>query len=211
LNGLTIGVDPTIFQAGPFMLRWYSLLVVLAIVGGAWLGLREARRKGLDVEKMQSLIFWGMGATAVAVVGVAVIALGAVFFANNQGGSAGGQASGGSANGQANGAGEYAFQVGDPGPGAEAPPIELPSTDGGKFNLSATRGETTLLYFHGGVMCQPCYDQVVDIEAQWGKFEELGIDNFAGITHDPLDASKQAVNTMELSTPVLYDEEEPGE
>lgn len=60
MNGITIDVDPTIFQAGPFMLRWYSLLVVLAIVGGAWLGLREARRKGLDVEKMQSLIFWGI-------------------------------------------------------------------------------------------------------------------------------------------------------
>lgn len=60
MNGITIDMDPTIVQFGHFALRWYSLLVVLAIIGGAWLGMREARRKGLDVEKMQSLIFWGV-------------------------------------------------------------------------------------------------------------------------------------------------------
>lgn len=60
LNGITMDIDPTIVQLGHFALRWYILLVVLAIIGGAWLGLREARRKGLDVEKMQSLIFWGV-------------------------------------------------------------------------------------------------------------------------------------------------------
>lgn len=150
-----------------------------------------------------------VGGTAAAVVGVAVIALGAIFLLNNQGGSANEQASSGSGGGQASGgaaSSEYPYEVGDPGPGQEAPPIELPSTDGGKFDLASTRGETTLLYFHGGVMCQPCYDQITDIEAQWGKFEELGVDNIVSVTHDPLDASKQAVDSMDLSTPVLYDE-----
>lgn len=150
-----------------------------------------------------------VGGTAAAVVGVAVVALGVIFLLNNQSGSAGEQASGSSGGGQASGGasgGEYPYQVGDPGPGEDAPPIELPSTDGGEFDLASTRGETTLLYFHGGVMCQPCYDQTTDMEAQWGKFEELGIDNFVNITHDPLDASRQASESMDLSTPVLYDE-----
>lgn len=43
LNGITMDIDPTIVQLGHFALRWYILLVVLAIIGGAWLGLREAR------------------------------------------------------------------------------------------------------------------------------------------------------------------------
>lgn len=144
-----------------------------------------------------------VGGTAAAVVGVAVIALGAIFLLNNQGGSASDQASGGADSG---GAGEYPYQVGEPGPGEEAPPMELPSTDGGEFDLASTRGETTLLYFHGGLMCQPCYDQIKDIEEQRGKFEELGIDNIVSVTHDPLDASKQKVASEGLSTPVLYDE-----
>jgi peroxiredoxin Q/BCP len=167
---------------------------------------QEAGRSGRAPRMNRSL---RVGGTASAVVGVAVIALGVIFFLNGQGGSAGEQASVGSGGAQANGGasgGEYPYQVGDPGPGEAAPPIKLPSTDGGEFDLASTRGETTLLYFHGGVMCQPCYDQITDIEAQWGKFEELGIDNFVSITHDPLNASKQAAESMDLSSPVLYDE-----
>lgn len=146
---------------------------------------------------------------AAAVVGVAVIALGAIFLLNNQAGSASDQASGGGAEGQSSdgAAGEYPYEVGEPGPGEVATPIELPSTDGGEFDLASTRGETTLLYFHGGLMCQPCYDQTKDIEEQRGKFEEFGIDSMVSVTHDPLDASKQKVNDMGLSTPVLYDED----
>ncbi|MDP9475772.1 MAG: prolipoprotein diacylglyceryl transferase [Actinomycetota bacterium] len=60
MNGIVIDTDRVIFQAGPFALRWYSLFFALAILAGGWLGLREARRKGLDAEKMQALILWGV-------------------------------------------------------------------------------------------------------------------------------------------------------
>jgi phosphatidylglycerol:prolipoprotein diacylglycerol transferase len=60
LNGITISTDPMIAQAGPFMLSWYNLFFMLAVFAGGWLGLREARRKGIDTEKMQSLILWGL-------------------------------------------------------------------------------------------------------------------------------------------------------
>ncbi len=60
MNGITINVDPMIGHFGPFMPTWYGLLVAFAILAGGWLGLREARRKGIDVEKMQSLILWGL-------------------------------------------------------------------------------------------------------------------------------------------------------
>jgi phosphatidylglycerol:prolipoprotein diacylglycerol transferase len=60
LNGITISTDPMIAHAGPFMLSWYNLFFILAVLAGGWLGLREARRKGIDTEKMQSLILWGL-------------------------------------------------------------------------------------------------------------------------------------------------------
>jgi phosphatidylglycerol:prolipoprotein diacylglycerol transferase len=60
LSGIIIDIDPTMTHLGPFMLRWYSLFFVAAIVAGGWLGLREARRKGLDTERVQSLIFWSV-------------------------------------------------------------------------------------------------------------------------------------------------------
>ncbi len=49
-----------IAQWGPFMLSWYNLFFMLAVLAGGWLGLREARRKGIDTEKMQALILWSL-------------------------------------------------------------------------------------------------------------------------------------------------------
>ena len=60
LNGIVIEVDPMIGHVGPFMLTWYGLFFALAVAAGGWLGLREARRKGLEVEKVQSLILWSL-------------------------------------------------------------------------------------------------------------------------------------------------------
>ncbi len=60
MNGITISIDPMIAQWGPFMLSWYNLFFMLAVLAGGWLGLRQARRKGIDAEKMQALILWGL-------------------------------------------------------------------------------------------------------------------------------------------------------
>ena len=44
-----------------------------------------------------------------------------------------------------------------PGPGAQAPPIQLSATDGSRFDLAAWRGKQVLLYFEEGVGCEPCW------------------------------------------------------
>jgi hypothetical protein len=62
---------------------------------------------------------------AIAITGVALLALGAIYWNNAQ-----------------SAAGKYRFQVGDPAPGQLAPPIRL-----GAFNLADQRGKTVLLYF----------------------------------------------------------------
>ena len=127
-------------------------------------------------------------------VGVAVAA--ALLFAVSQtgGGSGGSTAAGGPR-----------FDVGSPGPGAEAPTFQLPSTDGGTFDLADAQGENVLLYFQEGLMCQPCWTQITDIEARFDEFEALGVDRLVSITVDELDLLRQKVADEDLETPVLAD------
>ena len=43
---LTISINPIIFSIGPFVIRWYSLILLTAIGIGIWLTAREWERKG---------------------------------------------------------------------------------------------------------------------------------------------------------------------
>jgi phosphatidylglycerol:prolipoprotein diacylglycerol transferase len=55
---ITIGIDPIIFSIGHFHLRWYSLIVITAIVVGVWLVAREAARKGFKKEDIYDAAIW---------------------------------------------------------------------------------------------------------------------------------------------------------
>lgn len=138
----------------------------------------------------------GAGMKTLVAVGLGVVALGAIFYLSNK--------NSGSPEGSGE-AGEYEFAVGQPGPGDKAPPLQLPSTDGGMFDLAALKGQNVLLYFQEGLMCQPCWDQIKDIEADFDKFEQLRVDQVVTITTDPLDALKQKVADEGLTYPVLAD------
>ncbi|HEX8012557.1 MAG TPA: peroxiredoxin family protein, partial [Casimicrobiaceae bacterium] len=102
-------------------------------------------------------------------------------------------------------AGRFAFQVGKPGPGTKAPDIRLASTAGGTFDLAAWRGKRVLLFFHEGLMCQPCWEQTRDIERNMQRFRDLGVDAVVSVTTDQLDDLKQKVAYERLATPVLSD------
>ena len=73
------------------------------------------------------------------------------------------------------------------------------------LDLASLRGKRVLLYFQEGIMCQPCWDQLKDIEANSERFRALGIGAVVAITTDPLDALKQKAALERLSTPVLSD------
>ncbi len=135
------------------------------------------------------------GIIAVLIVGVAIIGLGVLFFLNNAGGSA-------TTNNQP---GQYPFQVGKPGSGEQAPPMTLPSTAGGTFDLAAMRGKTVLLYFQEGLTCQPCWDQLKDIQSNISQFHALGIDQVVSITTNPVNAVQQKVTDAGITIPVLSD------
>jgi peroxiredoxin len=124
---------------------------------------------------------------------LALIALLAIFLATNRGGGA------------QQGTGRYAYQVGDPGPGATAPPIRLEATDGKVFDLATPAGQTTLLYFQEGLGCQPCWDQLTDIQANLDSYKALDITRVLSITTDPLDAIHQKVTDQHITIPVAAD------
>jgi len=125
------------------------------------------------------------------VIGLAVVALGVIFYL--------GQPHHGS------GPGQYKFAVGDPGLGAQAPGIKLASTQGGTFDLSTMKGKTVLLYFQEGLTCQPCWDQLKDVDSHLSEFQTLGVDQIVSVTTDPIDQIKQKTSDMGITSPVLSD------
>mgnify|MGYP001450548291 CR=1 FL=1 len=125
-------------------------------------------------------------------VGGAIAVLAVIFLVSTGGGSS-------------SGAGSYAFQVGSPGPGRLAPPIQLASTQGGQFDLSAQHGKTVLLYFQEGLTCQPCWDQLKDLDGAMTQLKSLGVSELVSVTTDPLGNLKQKASDEGLTTPVLSD------
>lgn len=155
---------------------------------------KAARTRAAETATKRRLV-----AKIAAFAGAGVLALGALYWFNGQSSAQSPSAA------RDPSAGQYSFQVGKPGPGATAPAIRLPSTTGGTFDLASLRGQRVLLYFQEGIMCQPCWDQLKDIETNIEPFRALGIDAVVAITTDPIDALKQKAAIERLSTPVLSD------
>ena len=55
---ITISIDPIIFSIGHFMVRWYSLILMIAMVVGVWLTANEAGRKGFKKEQFYDIAIW---------------------------------------------------------------------------------------------------------------------------------------------------------
>jgi phosphatidylglycerol:prolipoprotein diacylglycerol transferase len=55
---ITIPIDPIIFSIGHFHLRWYSLIVTVAMYIGVWLAVKEAGRKKFNPEEIMNSAIW---------------------------------------------------------------------------------------------------------------------------------------------------------
>jgi phosphatidylglycerol:prolipoprotein diacylglycerol transferase len=55
---ITISIDPILFSIGHFHLRWYSLIVTIAMLIGVWLAVREAGRKGFNTDDIANSALW---------------------------------------------------------------------------------------------------------------------------------------------------------
>ncbi|MBI5839810.1 MAG: prolipoprotein diacylglyceryl transferase [Chloroflexi bacterium] len=54
----TISIDPIIFTIGPFALRWYALILLIAIAVGVWLTACEAERRGFKKDDIYEAAVW---------------------------------------------------------------------------------------------------------------------------------------------------------
>jgi peroxiredoxin len=97
------------------------------------------------------------------------------------------------------------YDVGDPGPGEQAPDFRLQASNGKTVELADYEGKSVLLSFQEGIGCQPCWDQIRDLEKQSAAVEAAGIDEVLSITTSPLDLVTRKVKDDGLSTPVASD------
>jgi peroxiredoxin Q/BCP len=105
------------------------------------------------------------------------------------------------------------YSVGTPGVGATAPDFALPNATapagpGGApatVHLSDYRGKTVLLYFHEGLGCQPCWNQIRDLQNAPSTLTSLGVDQLLTITSGPADLIEQKMRDDRLTVPALVD------
>jgi peroxiredoxin len=105
----------------------------------------------------------------------------------------------------ATGGGGFKHVEGQPGKGSVAPAFTLTSATGRRVSLSDFRGKNVLLYFQEGLMCQPCWNQIKDLEDNEPALKTAGIDAVVSITTDPANLLSHKVGDEKLSTPVLSD------
>ncbi len=66
MSFIEITVDPVVFSLGGYALRWYGVFLALGLVTGLGVAVREARRRGLSEDGVNSAAFWGLLAGLVA-------------------------------------------------------------------------------------------------------------------------------------------------
>jgi peroxiredoxin len=97
------------------------------------------------------------------------------------------------------------YDVGRPGPGDTAPDFTLTAADGTAFHFADMRGKQVLLYFHEGLGCGPCWQQIDAIQADLAKFKGLGVDQVVAVSTDPAAAQAQRAVRTGITLPTLAD------
>jgi peroxiredoxin len=132
----------------------------------------------------------------IGVIAIVVVALVALFliYQNSQGSKD--SATGGSG---------FKHVSGQPGAGTAAPAFTLTSSSGAQVASTSFGGKSVLLYFQEGLSCQPCWDQIKDLEKNQAALTSAGVDEVVSITTDPANLIAQKVSDEKLSTTVLSD------
>jgi peroxiredoxin Q/BCP len=149
---------------------------------------RQVQRLGGEAVRRRGWIIGGAGIAILAIVALYPVHQGS---SGKHGATAGGSG--------------FTHVSGEPGAGSAAPTFTLTSGTGGQVSLTAFRGRNVLLYFQEGLSCQPCWDQIKDLEQNQAALKTAGVDAVLSITTDPANLIGQKVADEKLTTPVLSD------
>lgn len=88
-------------------------------------------------------------------------------------------------------------------PGGVPPDFNLPATTGETIQLSDFRGKkNVLIYFHEGLSCDPCIQQIPELEKSLEEFDKLNV-AVISVAFDPVDKLKEAAQQYNIKTPLL--------
>jgi phosphatidylglycerol---prolipoprotein diacylglyceryl transferase len=59
-SGIIVDIDPVLLTFGSFTIRWYGLMMALAILAGVTFGLRRARAAGIDEDDAFYVVLWAI-------------------------------------------------------------------------------------------------------------------------------------------------------
>lgn len=62
---IVIDIDPVLFAAGPVTIRWYGLMISVALLAGIILAMREAARRGVSEDDVLFVALWAVPAAVV--------------------------------------------------------------------------------------------------------------------------------------------------
>lgn len=87
--------------------------------------------------------------------------------------------------------------------GGEAPNFSLPATTGETITLSEFKGKkNVLIYFHEGLSCDPCIQQMAELENALNEFDKMNVE-VLHVTYDPVDDLKKTAKQYQLKKPIL--------
>jgi peroxiredoxin len=156
---------------------------------------RRQRETGRQMQRLRGQAVWRRG-WIIGGAGIAALAVVALYlvYQSSQG-----------KHGATAGDSGFKHVTGQPGAGSAAPMFTLTSGTGGQVSLTDFRGRDVLLYFQEGLSCQPCWDQIKDLEQNQAALKTAGVDAVVSITTDPANLIGRKVADEKLTTPVLSD------
>lgn len=90
--------------------------------------------------------------------------------------------------------------------GGPAPAFsERDVSSGAPVTSDGLRGESVLLFFNEGVMCQACFEQIQVLQQRSGELRKHGL-TLVNITTDPPDVLREAVQAYGIETPTISDQ-----
>jgi peroxiredoxin len=78
-------------------------------------------------------------------------------------------------------------------------------SSGAAVTSAGLRGESVLLFFNEGVMCQACFEQIQSLQQRSAELRKHGL-TLINITTDPPDVLREAVSAYGIETPMISDQ-----